>query len=226
MNSFSRKYRKLKNNPKLFFKDMWNKQIRKIKQHSPVKYTGKFQYTIVSAVYNVEKYLNDYFKSIVNQSLDFKKHIHIICVDDGSTDHSAQIIKQWQKKYPNNISYYYKENGGQASARNLGLDYVKTEWVTFIDPDDFIHVDYFKIIDDEIGKDENIVLIATELATYHESNESYSYKNGHLSYNYASNTLVPVNNLNNHIHLSVCASMFNNNLIKKYNLFFDEKIKP
>ena len=37
-----------------------------------------------------------------------------------------------------NIHYYYKINGGQASARNLGLKHAKTEWITFIDPDDFV----------------------------------------------------------------------------------------
>jgi glycosyltransferase involved in cell wall biosynthesis len=42
-------------------------------------------------------------------------------VDDGSPDNSAEIIKKWQKKYPDNITYVKKENGGQASARNFGV---------------------------------------------------------------------------------------------------------
>ena len=64
-------------------------------------------------------------------------------MDDGSKDNSKEIINKWIKKYPSNIFYIYKENGGQASARNLGLEYIKTEWVTFIDPDDFLDVNYF-----------------------------------------------------------------------------------
>ncbi|MBX1598443.1 glycosyltransferase family 2 protein, partial [Campylobacter jejuni] len=99
-------------------------------------------------VYNVEKYLDDFFKSIINQRLDFKSNIYLICVDDGSTDNSANIIKKYQKKYPKNITYLYKENGGQASSRNLGLKYLKENdlnifWVTFTDPDDFLDRDYF-----------------------------------------------------------------------------------
>ncbi|EOK1059916.1 glycosyltransferase family A protein, partial [Campylobacter jejuni] len=117
-----------------------------LKQFKPKKYKAYNKYVIVSAVYNVEKYLDDFFKSIINQRLDFKNNIHLICVDDGSTDNSANIIKKYQKKYPKNIIYLYKENGGQASARNLGLKYLKENdlnipWVTFTDPDDFLDRD-------------------------------------------------------------------------------------
>ncbi|MCO6547653.1 MAG: glycosyltransferase [Gilliamella sp.] len=91
----------------------------------------------------MEKYLNDYFKSLVNQTIGFKSHIHLILVDDDSPDNSAKIIHEWVEKYPDNITYIHKENGGQASARNLGMDFAKTKWVSFIDPDDFICLDYF-----------------------------------------------------------------------------------
>ncbi|ENZ5882084.1 glycosyltransferase, partial [Campylobacter coli] len=98
-----KKIKKLFKNPKLFFKDAIEKRI---------KHKGFTQYTIISAVYNVEKYLDDYFNSIINQRLDFKKNIFMVLVDDGSTDNSANIIKKYQKKYPKNIVYIYKENGG------------------------------------------------------------------------------------------------------------------
>ena len=143
----NRKFRKLLRDPKLFFRDMYNKRSVQIKKYLPVKYNGAQQYTVVSAVYNVEKYLNDYFSSLTRQSLNFKKHIQLILVDDGSTDRSAEIIKQWQAKFPKNIHYFYKENGGQASARNLGLQHTQTEWVVFTDPDDYLHPDYFKTVD-------------------------------------------------------------------------------
>ena len=115
--------------------------------HKKRRVSGNYKYTIVSAVYNVEKYLDKYFESIITQTLIFDKHIQLILVDDGSPDTSAEIIKKWQKKFPENIIYIKKENGGQASARNLGIKYVKSDWVTFIDPDDFIQYDYFEVID-------------------------------------------------------------------------------
>ncbi|ELE3226971.1 glycosyltransferase family 2 protein, partial [Campylobacter coli] len=165
-----RKLQKLKTNPKLFFKDAIEKKLLHLNstynKYLPKKHKGFTQYAIISAVYNVEKYLDDYFKSIINQRLDFKKNIFMILVDDGSTDNSAQIIKKYQKKYPKNIVYLYKENGGQASARNLGLKYMqennyKTPWVTFTDPDDFLDRNYFYEVDKFLSthQDDDICMV-------------------------------------------------------------------
>ena len=84
--SLQKKINKLKREPKLFFKDMFLKRYiplkNKLKSITPKKRYGYCKYAIVSAVYNVEKYLDDYFKSIINQRLDFKHNIHIILVDE------------------------------------------------------------------------------------------------------------------------------------------------
>ena len=134
----NKKINKLFKNPKLFFKDMYLKRSLQLKSLLPVKKNhGNNSFTVITAVYNVEKYLDQYFRSLTKQSLDFVQNITLILVDDGSSDSSAIIIKKWQAKYPNNIHYFYKENGGQASARNLGIQYATGDWLTFIDPDDF-----------------------------------------------------------------------------------------
>lgn len=73
------------------------KHSDKISYLKPKKMEGHYQYTVVSAVYNVGRYLDDYFESLVKQRLDFKKHIQLILVDDGSTDNSADIIKMAKK---------------------------------------------------------------------------------------------------------------------------------
>ncbi|MBZ7990159.1 glycosyltransferase family 2 protein, partial [Campylobacter sp. RM12635] len=160
---FFKKVKKLFKDPELFFHDYNIK--KRAKNNLIIKKLGNSHipystYTIVSAVYNVEKYLDDFFTSIINQSIGFEKSIQLIMVDDGSSDNSANIIKRYQKLYPNNITYIYKENGGQASARNLGLKYVKTPWVTFADPDDFLDKDYFKNIDIEISKNNNLAMVS------------------------------------------------------------------
>ena len=72
----------------------------KLKKYYPIKTQGIHQYTVVSAVYNVEKYLDEFFSSLTKQSLNFKNHIQLILVDDGSTDSSAKIIKKMAKKIP------------------------------------------------------------------------------------------------------------------------------
>ena len=190
--------------------------------------SGYHRYTVVSAVYNVDKYLEEYFKHLINQTLKFKEHIYLIMVDDGSTDNSSDIIKKWQKKYPDNIIYIHKANGGQASARNLGMESVKTEWVTFIDPDDFLHYNYFEVIDNFLTKNQskNFALVACNLLFYYERNKKI--KNTHpLKYKFkAKESIFPVCDLRDHIQLSASTALFNVPLLNEHKNRFDIKIKP
>jgi glycosyltransferase involved in cell wall biosynthesis len=190
---------------------------------------SKRTFGIITAVYNVAPYLDDFFKSIVKQTLDFKRHIHLIVVDDGSTDNSSEIITQWQKYYPDNITCLQKENGGQASARNIGLDLIDTEWVTFIDADDFVHRTYFETIFKLISyydKNDQISLVVGNFIYYFEK---FKLKlNRHpLRHKYAAPTRpVTVKNLNTKIQLSVNNAFFKTEKIKTISLRFDERIRP
>ncbi|ELR5355766.1 glycosyltransferase family 2 protein, partial [Campylobacter coli] len=230
-----RKLQKLKTNPKLFFKDAIEKKLLHLNstynKYLPKKHKGFTQYAIISAVYNVEKYLDDYFKSIINQRLDFKKNIFMILVDDGSTDNSAQIIKKYQKKYPKNIVYLYKENGGQASARNLGLKYMQENdyqipWVTFTDPDDFLDRNYFYEVDKFLAthKANDICMIGCNIIFYHEKQKLY--KDNHaLNFKFKNGIQVKENyNLDSFIQLSAASCFMNIGYLDK--LLFDEKLKP
>ncbi|ECR2421964.1 glycosyltransferase, partial [Campylobacter coli] len=180
--------------------------------------------------YNVEKYLEDYFKSIINQRLDFQNNIFLILVDDGSKDASAQIIKEYQKKYPKNIAYLYKENGGQASARNLGLKYMRennyqSRWVTFVDPDDFLDRNYFYEVDKflEKNKNEDICMIGCNIIFYFEKNKSFRDEHS-LKFKFQQGEkLITNKNLDNFIQLAC-----NSALIKSSKIctLFDENLKP
>jgi CDP-glycerol glycerophosphotransferase (TagB/SpsB family)/glycosyltransferase involved in cell wall biosynthesis len=101
---------------------------------SSKKYPCKF--SIVTAVYNTEDYVSDAIDSVINQSIGFKDNVQLILVNDGSTDKSGEICKEYRDKYPNNIVYIEKENGGVSSARNRGLRKVKGKYVNFLDSDD------------------------------------------------------------------------------------------
>ena len=221
----NKKFRKLLRDPKLFFRDMYAKRVMKLKKYLPLKYEGNNQFTIVSAVYNVEKYLDEYFDSIVKQSLNFKKHIQIILVDDGSTDHSAEIIKRWQAKFPQNIHYFYKENGGQASARNLGLQHTQTEWVVFTDPDDYLHPDYFKSVDTQISQHPSAVTVATNMIFFFE-NQNIIKDNHPLKFRFDKTHVIDVAKLDKFINMSAASTFFRVSHIKKQNLVFDHNVKP
>lgn len=91
--------------------------------------------SIVAAVYNLEKYLPRCLDALVNQTL---QEIEILCVDDGSTDSAPQIIDNYQKRYPDKIKVFHKENGGEFTTRNYGLERATGEYVTFVDTDDYV----------------------------------------------------------------------------------------
>ncbi len=90
------------------------------------------------ALYNVENYLNEAIDSIINQTIGFEENVQLILVDDGSTDKSKDIAYEYEKRYPDNVVFLSKENGGQASARNLGLKYAQGKYLNFLDSDDYI----------------------------------------------------------------------------------------
>ncbi|NRD71123.1 CDP-glycerol glycerophosphotransferase family protein [Psychrobacter okhotskensis] len=222
-----RRVNKLLKDPKGFLQGSYNKRSAQVVSKTPIKHRGDNNFTVVSAVYNVEKYLDDYFKSLVNQSLSFKRHIYLVLIDDGSTDSSADIIKKWQDKFPNNIKYMYKENGGQASARNIGLQYVDTDWVTFIDPDDFVNSQYFKVIDDNLINNKDVYAVGCSLELYLESGRVI--KNTHpLKYKFNSkNKKHLISNLDRNIQMSASSTVFKvNESIRNGYCRFNDKIKP
>ena len=90
--------------------------------------------SVIVPIYNVEKYLHQCLKSIVNQTY---KNLEIILVDDGSPDNCPKICDEYSRK-DKRIKVIHKENGGLSSARNAGLDVVTGEYISFIDSDDMI----------------------------------------------------------------------------------------
>jgi len=90
--------------------------------------------SVVIPIYNAESYLDRCIASVIGQSY---KDIDIILVDDGSTDGSAVICHEWGKK-DKRIAYIYQENAGLGAARNTGIKAAKTEYITFLDADDWL----------------------------------------------------------------------------------------
>ena len=89
--------------------------------------------SIIIPVYNVEKYLHQCMDSIINQTL---KDIEIICVDDGSTDNSLKILKEYAQK-DNRIIVLTQENSGAGAARNLGMKHATGSYLSILDSDDY-----------------------------------------------------------------------------------------
>ena len=96
--------------------------------------------SVVIPVYNCEKYINQCINSILSQPCS--NNIEIIIVDDGSTDKSGYICDKLCERY-NNIAVIHKENGGVASARNIGIEKATGDYIAFVDGDDFWEKDFF-----------------------------------------------------------------------------------
>ena len=91
--------------------------------------------SVIVPVYNAQNFLEKCIESLTQQTL---KEMELIFVNDGSTDQSLQILEKYQKRFPKKVMVYSKENGGQASARNLGIAKSRGEYIGFIDADDYV----------------------------------------------------------------------------------------
>ncbi len=98
--------------------------------------------SIITPVYNTEKYLCRCIDSLINQTL---KDIEIILIDDGSTDLSLQIAREYAKK-DSRIIVISQKNAKQGTARNRGLEIAKGEFVTFVDSDDWIEHNFCELL--------------------------------------------------------------------------------
>ncbi len=98
--------------------------------------------SVIIPIYNVEKYLDKCLESVSGQSL---KSIEIICVNDGSTDSSGDILNKWAKK-DSRIVVINQQNMGLSAARNAGLSIAQGEYVSFLDSDDWVSGDFFETL--------------------------------------------------------------------------------
>ena len=107
-----------------------------------------FKFSVIMPIYNTEEYLEEAIESIVNQDIGFLENVKLILIDDGSKDNSYEICQRYKDKFPNNIVALSKENGGQGSARNLGLEHVDSEYITFLDSDDKLSLNALSVVYD------------------------------------------------------------------------------
>ena len=97
--------------------------------------------SVIIPIYNTQNYLEKCLDSVINQTF---KDIEIICVNDCSKDNSLEILKKYSKKDKRIKIIDFKENKGPASARNEALNIAKGEYISFIDSDDWINLDFYE----------------------------------------------------------------------------------
>ena len=125
-------------------------------------------FSIILPVYNVEQYLPKCLDSLINQTL---KNIEFICVDDGSTDSSLKILKEYAQK-DDRFVIVSQENQGQGTARNNGVKLSSGKYIMFVDPDDWIKIDTVeKLYNKFIETDAQVLQF--DYISYVEDEDSY-----------------------------------------------------
>ncbi|MBS4752054.1 CDP-glycerol glycerophosphotransferase family protein [Nocardioides sp. zg-ZUI104] len=126
------------------------------------------RFSVVVAAYNVARYLTDFCASIDAQTLPAEE-FEVVVVDDGSTDSTLADVRAWAATTRVRVRVLTKANGGQSTARNLGVDTILAaedglvggQWITFLDPDDVIHDDYLAKVAAFLDRHADVDMIAT-----------------------------------------------------------------
>lgn len=132
--------------------------------------------SIIIPVYNTGKHIKRCLNSIVNQTK--KIDLEVIIINDGSTDNSENIVKQYIENHKEvlNIKYYSKKNEGVAQTRNFGIEKATSDYIMFIDSDDYIESRTLEILEKYIEQD--IDLIKFKLQRVDENDNVVEEVNG------------------------------------------------
>ena len=98
--------------------------------------------SVVLPIYNIESYLDRCMKAVLNQTYS---NLEILMVDDGSPDNCPQICDRYAEQ-DSRVRALHKENGGLSDARNYGIARARGEYITCIDPDDYVDPDYVEYL--------------------------------------------------------------------------------
>ena len=182
-----------------------------------ISYENCFLISVIMAIYNTGRYLDDSINSLINQTINFEKKIQVILVNDGSTDDSEMICLKYSNIYQNNIIYIQSEHKGVSSARNIGLKLAKGKYVNFLDPDDIWDSKAFRYILLFLKIYPNVNIIAGRMKFF-EASQNYHP----LDYKFYKTRVVNLTEEYNCIHQSASSTFFRSSLIK--GKYFEEGV--
>ena len=181
--------------------------------------------SVVIPVFNTECYLSTCLDSVLNQTLE---NIEVICIDDGSTDNSLEILKKYQKK-DNRVKIISKDNEGQGVARNIGISEAIGEYIAFVDSDDFIKKTMLEKLYNSC-KNNNLDLVMCKVASFYELsneiNDSLWYYSLGVFNDFEKRVFSHKDTLEFTCEISVTPynKLYKTSLIKKYDINFAENL--
>ena len=185
---------------------------------------GKLVSVIVPA-YNAEKYIQKNLKSILAQSYG---NLQIILVDDGSKDGTLEFAKECAQN-DNRLTVIHKENGGVSSARNIGLEHIKGEYVFFVDSDDTIEDNAIEVLVKAM-EDSGSDWVNCQYSRWDDSGnrlDDYNFIKGIWNFSSDDERLdfITENLLKYYIGFEVFDKLFRADIIKDNNIKFSEKCR-
>lgn len=182
------------------------------------------RFTIISAVYDVGRYLPDFIASIEAQDFDLSR-VEVVMVDDGSQDDSLELLRTWSARRPDLVTVITQPNAGQGAARNTGLAAATGEWVTFPDPDDVVDPNYLSAVDTFITANPTVELVATNRVLWYE-NTGVTKNNHPLHRMFSYDRLSDLDISETSFHGSAPAAFFRLDRLREHDLTFDGRIRP
>ena len=172
--------------------------------------------SIIIPVYNSEKYISRCIESIINQSY---KNLEILCIDDGSSDSSLNLIKDYANK-DNRIKIYSQSNNGPSVARNYGLNIAIGDYIMFVDSDDYIHHNMVELLINSISRN-NTMVLCNNMEIYNDKSEDrelFENLNKDLNKN------LVIEEIAKGKAGLVCGKLFNKSIVDKFNIRFKKDI--
>lgn len=171
--------------------------------------------SILVPVYNVEKFLNQCIDSILAQTL---QDIEIICINDGSTDSSLQILQEYQKK-DSRIKIINKKNTGYGHSMNCGLKVATGEYIGIVESDDFIDANMFASLYDTV-KNNNVDIVKSNFFRY---KNKYNIQSTELDAFKLNVPIVPIDYLDIFIRQpSIWSGIYRRDFLLENNIYFNE----
>ena len=198
------------------------------RRHDPdqeLRATPAPRYSLVTAVYDVAPYLDAFIASVDAQTFP-ASDFEVVVVDDGSTDGSLAILQAWQRRRPELVRVLSKDNGGQASARNLGMEVAGGEWVGFPDPDDVLEPDYLAEVDDFLHANPETVLVGTNRLMLDDATGELRDTHPLRIHFREGNRLNDIDELPQFFHGSAPAAFFRLATLRELGLRFDDHVRP
>lgn len=168
--------------------------------------------SLIVPIYNTQKYLKKCINSLINQTL---KDIEIILINDGSTDNSEKIIKEFKDK---RIKYISKENEGIGKTRNLGIEKSTGEYLAFVDSDDYLNEHFCEYMYEKATKD-NCDLVICDFFESREKLYSIKFKD------FKNTNLKKNPELINNVNLGPCNKLYKKDLFINKDNRFEENLK-